>query len=367
MNVPQKRFREILDKSVELLASDIHLTGGCLPHMRVRNEIKAVFDEPLSPMAVEQIAMSMMTDNQKKVFEETHTIDFAFFAENGTRFRVNVYRQRGTVALCIRRLDGEFKSFDDLTLPPQLNRLADYTHGLVLVTGPTGSGKSTTLATIINQINETRADHIITIEDPVEYIHPNKKSLVHQRELHCDVLTFADAVRAALREDPDVILVGEMRDRETMRAAITAAETGHLVLSTLHTGDVVGSISRMISVFSAEEQDAVRNQLSRVLRAVVSQRLVHRVSGSGRAPAVEVMFVTSAIQNLIRTGDLAQIYSMMQTGNADGMLLLEQSLASLLAFGVIGREEATQLVRDQNIFETRLRRIQETRGAAQPA
>lgn len=362
MNVPQKRFREILDLSVELLASDIHLTSGCLPYMRLRNEIKPVSDEPLSPMAVEQIAMSMMTDNQKKVFEEKHTIDFAFFAENGTRFRVNVYRQRGTVALCIRRLDGEFKSFDDLTLPPQMNRLADYSHGLVLVTGPTGSGKSTTLATIINRINETRHNHIITIEDPVEFIHRNKKSLVHQRELHCDVLTFADAVRAALREDPDVILVGEMRDRDTMRAAITAAETGHLVLSTLHTGDVVGSISRMISVFSAEEQDAVRNQLSRVLRAVVSQRLVHRASGSGRAPAVEVMFVTSAIQNLIRTGDLAQIYSMMQTGNADGMLLLEQSLASLLAFGVIGREEAIELVRDQNIFETRLRRIQESRG-----
>jgi len=368
MNVPQKLFRDILDMSVELQASDIHLTSGTVPHMRIQSEIKAVSNEPLSPSTVEHIAMSMMTDNQRKVFETTHTIDFAFFAENGTRFRVNVYRQRGTVALCIRRLDGEFKSFDDLTLPPQMNRLADYLHGLVLVTGPTGSGKSTTLATIINQINETRASHIITIEDPVEYIHPNKKSLVHQRELHCDVLTFADAVRAALREDPDVLLVGEMRDQETMRAAITAAETGHLVLSTLHTGDVVGSISRMISVFPAEEQDAVSNQLSRVLRAVVSQRLVHKANGSGRAPAVEVMFVTPAIQNLIRMGDLTQIYSMMQTGNADGMLLLEQSLASLLAFGVIGREEATQLVRDQNIFETRLRRIQETRGiASQPA
>lgn len=368
MDVPQKKFRDLLNLCCQLQASDIHLTSGCQPFMRVRNEVKSVCDEPMSPFAVEQIATSIMTDSQRAVFDKSHTVDFALFSDMGTRFRVNVYRQRGTIAMCLRRLDEEFRSFDELTLPPQMSRLAEYKNGLVLVTGPTGSGKSTTLATIINQINETRADHIMTIEDPVEFIHANKKSLVHQRELHCDVLTFADAVRAALREDPDVILVGEMRDRETMRAAIIAAETGHLVLSTLHTGDVVGSVSRMISVFPAEEQDSVRNQLSRVLKAVVAQRLVHRTDGVGRAPAVEIMFVTSAIQNLIRTGDLTQIYSMMQTGNADGMLLLEQSLASLFAFGLIGRDDATALVRDHNIFETRLRRIQESRGAAmQPA
>ena len=253
-----------------------------------------------------------------------------------------------------------FKSLDQLTLPPQLSKLADYLHGLVIVTGPTGSGKSTTLATIVNEINETRANHIITIEDPVEIIHKNKKSLVRQRELHSDVLSFADAVRASLREDPDVILVGEMRDVATMRAAILAAETGHLVFSTLHTGDVVGSIGRMVGVFPAEEQDAIKNQLSRVLRAVVSQRLLHRIDDAGRVPAVEIMFVTSAIQNLIRTGDLPQIYSVMQTGNADGMLLLEESLASLFAFGLISRDEAMQMVRDTSIFETRLRRLQES-------
>ncbi len=368
MKTAQQKFREILDLCVELQASDIHLTSGVPPYMRLRNEIQAVSEEPLSPFLVEQIAMSLLTDTQRQVFNEQHSIDFAFFSEQGTRFRVNVFRQRGTVALCIRRLDEEFRTFDELTLPPQLSTLAGYAHGLVLVTGPTGSGKSTTLATIINQINETRAAHIITIEDPIEYVHGNKRSLVRQRELHCDVLSFADAVRSSLREDPDVILVGEMRDRETMRAAIMAAETGHLVFSTLHTGDVVGSISRMISVFPAEEQDAVRNQLSRVLRAVVSQRLVHRASGRGRVPAVEIMFVTSAIQNLIRIGDLQQIYSTMQTGNADGMLLLEQSLANLQAYGLIGRDEALQLVRDQNIFETRLRIVQQTRGQRlQPA
>lgn len=364
MDSSQLKFHDLLNLCVKLQASDIHLTSDCLPYMRVRNEIKPVSDEVFSSLAIEQIAHSMMTDAQRQVFEETHTLDYAFLSPGGSRFRVNVYRQRGTMALCLRRLDEEFRSFDELTLPPQMTKLAEYGHGLVLVTGPTGSGKSTTLATIINQINETRASHIITVEDPIEYVHANKASLVHQRELHCDVLTFADAVRAALREDPDVILVGEMRDRPTMRAAIIAAETGHLVLSTLHTGDVVGSISRMISVFPAEEQDAVRNQLSRVLRAVVAQRLVHRVDGIGRAPAVEIMFVTPAIQNLIRTGELTQIYSMMQTGNADGMLLLEESLARLLAFGLIGREEATQLVRDRSIFEARLQRIQDTRGVA---
>jgi len=368
MDLAQYKLREILDLSVELQASDIHITSGVVPYMRLRNEVKPVTEEPLSPFAVEQMAMQLMTDSQRQVFAQKQTIDFALFAENGTRFRINVFRQRGTVAMCLRRLDAEFKTLDQLTLPPQLSQLANYLHGLVIVTGPTGSGKSTTLATIINQINETRANHIITIEDPVEIIHANKMSLVRQRELHCDVPTFAEAVRASLREDPDVILVGEMRDVETMRAAITAGETGHLVFSTLHTGDVVGSVSRMIGVFPAEEQDAVRNQLSRVLRAVVSQRLIHRADDTGRVPAVEIMFVTSAVQNLIRTGDLQQIYSLMQTGNADGMLLLEQSLASLFAFGLISREAALQLIRDPNIFESRLRRIQESRQQAlQPA
>lgn len=363
-----KKFKEILDLCVQLQASDIHLTSGCTVYMRVRNDVKSVTQESLTPFAVEQMAMHMMTDHQRQVFTERHTIDFAFFSESGTRFRVNVFKQRGTIAMAIRRLDENFRSFDQLTLPPQMNQLANFPHGLVIVTGPTGSGKSTTLATLINQINETRSAHIITIEDPLEFIHANKKSLVRQRELHCDVPTFADAVRAALREDPDVILVGEMRDLETMRAAIVAAETGHLVFSTLHTGDVVGSISRMTSVFPAEEQSAVKNQLARVLRAVVSQKLLHRVGGQGRVPAVEVMFVNSAVANLIRTGDLAQIYSIMQTGNADGMLLLEQSLANLFHFGLVTREDAMRVVRDQSIFESRLRRLQErSQGVPQHA
>jgi twitching motility protein PilT len=361
------KFREILRLCIELKASDIHVTSGCPTYMRVRNDIREVVAEPLPVAEVEEIAAHLMSDHQRSVFAEKSSVDFAFFSDQGTRFRANVFRQRGTVAMALRRLDDEFRSFDELTLPPQMMQLANYPHGLVIVTGPTGSGKSTTLATLINRINESRHAHIITIEDPLEFIHVNKKSLVRQRELHCDVPTFAEAVRASLREDPDVILVGEMRDLETMRAAIVAAETGHLVFSTLHTGDVVGSISRMTSVFPAEEQIAVKGQLARVLRAVIAQKLLHRAGGKGRVPAVEIMFVTPAIANLIRIGDTQQIYSLMQTGNADGMLLLEQSLASLYHHGLISRDDAVQLARDPAIFESRVRRLQEKQAGHQPA
>lgn len=363
MNSAQQKFQQVLDLCNQQDASDIHITSGVEPYMRVRNDVVRVCDEKMSQATVEEVARYMMTESQRDVFAEQHTIDFAFFSADGTRYRVNVFRQRGSVAMALRRLASEFRNFDDLYLPPQLSRLAEFHNGLVLVTGPTGSGKSTTMATIVDKVNANRHAHIITIEDPVEFVHPNKKSLVRQRELHCDVLTFADAVRAALREDPDVLLVGELRDTETMRAAVTAAETGHLVLSTLHTNDVVGTVSRVIGVFPSSEQESVRNQLSRTLRAVVSQRLVHQASGDGRVPAVEVMFVTPAIANLIRSGDLEQIYSVMQTGNEDGMLLLEQSLASLFAYGLITEDEALRLTRDPNIFESRLQIIQ----AAQPA
>ena len=219
--------------------------------------------------------MAMMTDYQRGIFTKTLSIDFAFFAESGVRYRANVFRQRGTVAMAIRRLDNVFRSFNDLMLPPAMRSCRSFC-GLVLVTGPTGSGKSTTLATLVHEINLTRSCHIITIEDPLEFIHENKKALVRQRELYSDVPSFAEALRAALREDPDVLLVGEMRDIETIRAAMIAAETGHLVFSTLHTNDVVSRVSRVLSVFPAEEQEAVRDQLSRVLCAVVAQRMVRR-------------------------------------------------------------------------------------------
>ena len=345
----------LLDLCVERRASDVHLTGGVVPYFRIDNALLPIGTQPLTPHDVELMAESLMTDLQQRVFAEKHSLDLAFFTPGKTRFRVNIYRQRGSVAMALRRLDDEFKTLTQLNLPPQLAELGDFPYGLVLVTGPTGSGKSTTLATIIHQINLTRNCHVITIEDPIEYVHKNNKSLVHQRELFCDVPTFASALRAALREDPDVILVGEMRDFETIQAAIIAAETGHLVFSTLHTGDCVGSISRMVSVFPSDEQIAVREQLSRTLRAVVSQRLIRKIDGKGRVPAIEIMRVNPAIANLIRLGDQRQIYSVMQTGSDEGMLILDQALAFLTAAGLISKEEALNWSRDQSVFETRLR------------
>ncbi|MCA9223421.1 MAG: PilT/PilU family type 4a pilus ATPase, partial [Planctomycetales bacterium] len=245
-------------------------------------------------------------------------------------------------------------SFAELHLPSRLSELAEYPHGLVIVTGPTGSGKSTTLATVINEINLHRQGHVITIEDPIEYVHRNKQCLIQQRQLYTDVPSFASAVRAALREDPDVLLVGEMRDMATIRAAVTAAETGHLVFSTLHTGEAIGAIDRMISVFPAEEQVAVRDQLSRVLRCVVSQRLVARADHHGRVPAVEIMQVNDAVSNLIRIGQSNQIESVMQTGGTEGMMILEQSLAELTARRLIDESEAATIARDRNVYTSRL-------------
>ena len=352
----------LLDLCVERRASDVHLTGGVLPYFRIDNALVPIGDQAFSPHEVEQMAESLMTDHQHRVFQDKQSLDLAFFTPGKTRYRVNIFRQRGSVAMALRRLDDEFKTLVQLNLPPQLGELGNFPYGLVLVTGPTGSGKSTTLATIIHQVNLTRNCHVITIEDPIEYVHKNLKSLVRQRELFCDVPTFASALRAALREDPDVILVGEMRDFETIQAAIIAAETGHLVFSTLHTGDCVGSISRMVSVFPSDEQVAVREQLSRTLRAVVSQRLIRRADGKGRVPAVEIMRVNPAIANLIRLGDQRQIYSVMQTGSEDGILILDQALAYLTAGGLITREEALHWSRDSSVFESRLRMAQKRGG-----
>lgn len=345
----------ILAECKKRQASDVHLTAGIKPYFRQTNLIAPFGDRALAPGEVEQMALAIMTDEQTRVFRERHQIDLAFFSEDHTRYRANIYRQRGSVALALRRLDDDFKSLADLNLPPQLSELADFPFGLVIVTGATGSGKSTTLATMIHQINCGRQCHIITIEDPIEHVHQNVKSLIHQRELYCDVPDFASALKAALREDPDVLLVGEMRDLETMRAAITAAETGHLVFSTLHTGDVVGAIGRMVSSFPADEQPLVRDQLSRVLRAVVSQRLVRHKNGSSRVPVVEIMRINAALANLIRQGDMRQAYNIIQSGADEGMLLLEQALAYLTASQFIAKEEALFWARDPSVFESRLK------------
>ncbi len=348
-------FAELVERSVAMQASDLHLTGGMSPYYRVDGQLVPSLERVLSAEAVEAMAEALMSPQQRDVFRRTLTIDLAFTSPSGYRFRLNAFRDRGQTAMAIRRLDNKFQSLEALHLPEALAALADFPHGLVLVTGATGSGKSTTLATLLHRINCQRACHIMTIEDPVEFVHANHRSLVRQRELYTDVPSFAGAVRAALREDPDVILVGEMRDTETMRAAITAAETGHLVFSTLHTGDAVGAIDRMISVFPAEEQICVRDQMSRVLRAVVAQRLIKRCDGPGRVPALEIMRVNNAVANLIRHGEPHQIYTVMQTASEEGMLILDQSLAQLVATELISLDEAYGHVRDRNVFEQRLR------------
>jgi twitching motility protein PilT len=349
----------LLEQCIAMKASDLHLSAWSPPIVRLNGRLEPLADAPLSDAAVHRIATGLMHELQRAIFQEQHTLDVALSLPGGVRFRVNVFRERGHTALAIRRLDDRFRTLAELNLPLRLGELADLRDGLVLVTGPTGSGKSTTLATMIHQINSTRACHILTVEDPIEYVHANLRSLVHQRELHRDVPTFADAVRSALREDPDVILVGEMRDTETMRAAITAAETGHLVYSTLHTGDAVGALDRMIGMFPAGEQESIRAQLSMVLRAVVAQRLLPALNGAGRAPAVEVLRVTPAVANLIRTGKSQQIYSAIETGAALGMQTLEQSLAGLVSNERVAMDAARMLVRDARSFEGHLRLIRQ--------
>lgn len=347
-------FTELVERSVELRASDLHITGGMSPYYRIDGQLVPSLEYVLIPELVERMARCLMSSQQQDVFAEKMHIDLAFTAPSGTRFRLNVFRERGQTSLAIRRLDEKFRTIEELHLPMQLAELAEFPHGLVIVTGATGSGKSTTLATLLHRINCNRPCHIMTIEDPVEFIHENQRALVRQRELYTDVPSYAGAVKAALREDPDVILVGEMRDTETMRAAITAGETGHLVFSTLHTGDTVGAIDRMISVFPAEEQTCVREQLSRVLRAVVSQRLIKRQDGQGRVPALEIMRVTNAVANLIRHGEPHQIYSVMQTAADDGMLIIDQSLAELVVKGLVSQDEALVHARDGSVFGQRL-------------
>jgi twitching motility protein PilT len=352
----------LAEQAVSLGASDVHISGQTLPYYRIDSQLTPWGDTPVESDVVESWLESVMSDAQRAVFRRRLTIDLAYTTQGGHRFRVNAFRQRGQTALAFRYLDNRFQTLEELNLPEQVAELAEFPHGLVVVTGPTGSGKSTTLAALLHRINVTRPCHIITIEDPVEYLHANRRSLVRQRELYSDVLSFADAVRAALREDPDVLLVGEMRDVETMRAAITAAETGHLVFSSLHTGDCVGVIDRIVSVFPAQEQPSVRDQLSRVLRAVVSQRLLCRADGRGRVPAVEILRVTTAVANQIRSGEPHQIYSVLQTATHDGMLLLEQSLADLVVAGLIDRQEAYQVARDPNILECRMSMLRAKRS-----
>ncbi len=321
---------QLLKEMVDQGASDLHITTNCPPQIRIDGQLRPLNYPNLSPTETKQLAYSILTDHQKHRLEEDLEIDFSFGIKNLARFRANVFHQRGAIAAAFRRIPYEIRGFRELGLPTAIEKLCEKPRGLVLVTGPTGSGKSTTLAAMIDKINRERSEHILTIEDPVEYLHSHKKCMVNQRELNSDTLSFSASLRSALREDPDVVLIGEMRDFETVEAALRIAETGHLTFATLHTNSAAQTINRIVDIFPAHQQGQIRVQLSFVLEGIVCQSLLPRATGRGRALALEIMVPNAAIRNLIREDKVHQIYGMMQTGQAKhGMMTFNQSLASL--------------------------------------
>jgi twitching motility protein PilT len=329
-------LRSLLEEMLEKEASDLHITAGERPKIRVDGDITdSSVAEILSPKDTLHLAYSVLTENQKKRFENENELDFSFGIQNLARFRGNVYKQRGCVSMAIRMIPFNVRTFQDLGLPPVIARLAERPRGLILVTGPTGSGKSSTLAAMVNDIVATRPCHVITIEDPIEYVYRHQRSIVEQREVGSDVASFADALRAALRQSPDVLLIGEMRDLETISAAITIAETGHLVLATLHTNDTAQAVDRVVDVFPAEQQQQVRVQLSNTLAAVIYQQLLPRRDGPGRVAAFEVLLNSIAVQNLIKEGKTRQLRNVLETGVKDGMNTMERSLGELVKAGLI--------------------------------
>jgi twitching motility protein PilT len=331
----------LLEKVVELKASDLHITAGSAPIVRVHGGLMPLEGYPvLTPESTRDLLYRVLSTEKQKHLEINRQIDLSYGVPGLARFRMNVYLQRDSVAAAFRTIPATLKTLEELGLPESLDTLVHQPRGLVLVTGPTGSGKSTTLAAMIDEINRTRNDHIITIEDPIEFLHRHKRSIVNQREIGSDATSFAEALRAALRQDPDVILLGEMRDLETISTAITAAETGHLVFATLHTQTAPSTIDRIIDVFPAAQQDQVRTQLSAAIQGIVTQSLVPLADGTGRVAALEILFPDDAIRNLIRSGKTEQIYSYMQTGTKRGMQTMEQALADLVLRTVITRDEA---------------------------
>ena len=334
-------FADIVLAALERRASDIHLTAGAPPHIRVRGRLHGLEGFPiLAVQDTREIVYSILSDVQRQQFETLRQVDFSYSIPRTARMRVNAYVQRGAVSAAFRVIPSDIKSLEALGMPPVVREMASLPRGIVLVTGPTGSGKSTTLAALIDEINNTREDHILTIEDPIEFLHSHKRCLVNQRELGTDATGFADGLRAALREDPDVILVGEMRDLETISTALTAAETGHLVLATLHTQDAPQTVDRIIDVFPPHQQQHVRVMLSVALQGIVAQQLLPTADGSGRVPAVEILIPTPAVRNLIREGKTHQIYSAIQTGGEHGMQTMDSALGELVRAGRITRDVA---------------------------
>jgi twitching motility protein PilT len=356
MNQPEQakkseelNLRTLLQEMIQRGASDLHITAGCRPKIRVDGDLAdSSIDRTLAPRDTLQLAYSILTENQKKRFETEDELDFSFGVPNLSRFRGNVFKQRGCVAMAIRQIPYQIISIDELGLPAILKELAERPRGLVLVTGPTGSGKSTTLAAMVDKINRERKGHIITIEDPIEFIHRHQNCMVNQREVGADTQSFSAALKYALRQDPDVILIGEMRDLETIGAALTIAETGHFVMATLHTNSAAESINRIIDAFPSHQQSQVRAQLAFVLEGVVTQTLLPKAKGKGRVCAIEIMICTPAIRAVIRDEKIHQIYSLMQAGKKHGMQTMNDALQMLYMQGKVTLEEALKRSGDPN-------------------
>jgi twitching motility protein PilT len=349
---------ELLAAAVEQKATDLHVTVNSPPVLRIHGQLVPMDRRALTAEDTRRLLESILSPAQQTVLQDRQAVDLAYSLNGGnraSRFRVNVFCQRGALAGAFRRLSEQILPLEALHLPTSLYKLCDMNNGLVLVTGPTGSGKTTTLATLIDRVNESRPCHIITIEDPIEYVLEHKKALINQRELYTDVPTFAEGLRSALREDPDVVFVGEMRDLETMRTAIMAAETGHLVFATLHTRDATSTVGRIVGVFPTDEQEQIAHQLSMTLRAVVSQKLVRTKDGQGRVPAAEIMMVTAGISNMIRQHKAEQIRSVIETGASLGMQSMEHSFVKLYKQGQIDKETVLGNARDVNYVERLLR------------
>ncbi|MDD5746923.1 MAG: type IV pilus twitching motility protein PilT [Candidatus Omnitrophica bacterium] len=350
-------MEQLLRMIVERGASDLHLTVGIPPQLRIGGQLSYTDLESLTPEMIEKLAYSLLTAAQIKWFEERKELDFSCGIQDVSRFRINVYYQRGSIAMAARVIPFVVPTIEELGLPEVVKDYADKPNGLVLITGATGSGKSTTQAAIIDYINKRRRAHIICIEDPIEYLHKHQKCTINQRQLGSDTLSFQEALKHVFRQDPDIVEIGEMRDLETIQAALTLAETGHLIFATLHTGSAVNSISRIVDVFPAHQQQQVRVQLSLVLIGVMVQQLIPQVRGEGRSLALEIMTVIPGIQNLIRENQVHQIYSLIQTGRRHGMCTMNQSLCDLVSSGKISFEEALKHTLDEEELTTLLHKV----------
>jgi len=346
MDDKQLKIEILLEEVVKRNASDLHLQVGLPPALRIDGALAPIENQPpLTEEAAEQLIFAILDEDQKQILLKDKEFDFSFAFGDVARFRVNAFHERGNLAAALRLIPNEIKTVEQLGLPKVLSKFTEYPRGLVLVTGPTGSGKSTTQAALLDVINTNKAVHIITIEDPIEYTHKSKKSMVVQREVHYDTYSFAGALRSCLREDPDVVLIGEMRDLETISAAITIAETGHLVFATLHTNSAAQSIDRMIDVFPPHQQQQIRVQLSVILQGICSQRLIPAIGG-GRIPAAEILVANSAVRNIIREGKTHQLDAVIQTGAEQGMQSMDRALVSLIHAGTITYEEAKNYALD---------------------